>query len=364
MKVLMFYGSFTPRNGGGIASVINNIVKNTCNEIDYTLASYYDPSEREELAELFPSSVNFEFIRIYKDWMRLFLHNGKFDVLHSHSISMIDILPPISRLLSRLNTSIVYSHHIGVEQYIKKGLRQASANFLFNWVSRCWQNTIVNTEYCRLKELKNFKQLKNKIRVIPNGVDIDLVNSVSPFALDGDPSVLFLGHLTPIKGIDLLLKAFNEVFKNHDATQTKLHIVGSHGLENWSRSYVNSNGLSNNVKFWGGVPHKMALQMLRGADILILPSRYENFSITLLEAMAAGKPIITTKVGGTPEFIRERNGILVNPCVSEINEALTSLIDDEHLRRSMAANNVKDVLQYSWKNITPKYVDLYKHLSQ
>ena len=369
MKVLMIYGALTPSKGGGIASVISNIVKHTHSKVDYTLASFYDHSQsvefndfnkdRQELINSYPPSVEIKFVRNLNDYTDLFLSRNKFDILHCHALSRTSILPIVTRALGGFRPSIIYSHHVGVQRYVKGALELSLAQALLGGVSLVWNRVVVNTQYCATHELARFPWLRQKIVLIPNGVDINLIRNTLPKKLEGDPAILFLGHVTYSKGIDILIKSFNSAIRDSRTQRAHLHIVGSGDSAPW-RELV-SKDLENNVHFWGAVAHDTAIKFLQGADIVVVPSRYENFSITILEAMAAGKPVIATNVGGTPEFLKNGvNGILANPIVSEIAAALRQMIEDEASRTEIGRNNVNAVQQFSWDRIADKYIKLYE----
>jgi 1,4-alpha-glucan branching enzyme len=87
-----------------------------------------------------------------------------------------------------------------------------------------------------------------------------------------------------------------------------------------------------NVHFWGSVTEKLKLRLLRSCDICVFPSRDEPFGIVLLEAMAAGKPIISIDVGGIPEILTHlRNGILVNPEPRQLAQAMKLMLERKEL---------------------------------
>jgi glycosyltransferase involved in cell wall biosynthesis len=83
----------------------------------------------------------------------------------------------------------------------------------------------------------------------------------------------------------------------------------------------------------------------------------------VLEAMAAGKPIIATRVGGIPEFVKDgRNGILVKPEPDQLASAMEFLLNNADLRQKIGRNNSQDVTNYSWKTASKEYVRIYRSL--
>jgi glycosyltransferase involved in cell wall biosynthesis len=365
MKVLMLCGAITPDKGGGVASIISSIVKNTCSVIHYTIVSFSVYEDTTEIYDLYPASVEIDLGRgnLRDNISVLLSRKNKYDIIHVHGLNRYSFLPVFASALNGLRTSVIYSHHMGLEQMIKEPFKLSYSYTFFNIVSRGWRKVIVNSRYCARNELNRFNHLKHKIVLLPNGVDIDLIHNVSSASLEGNPAILFLGHPTYIKGIDILLKAFGSNTRDHIARHAHLHIVGSSDACEYYKEHVRRIGLSEKVHFWGYMTHSQALSMLKGSDIFVLPSRYENFPVVLLEAMAAGKPIIATNVGGIPEIIEDKsNGILVNPSALEIAEALKELIEHEEFRKTLGEKNTRDAEKFSWKNIADKYVDLYESL--
>jgi len=124
---------------------------------------------------------------------------------------------------------------------------------------------------------------------------------------------------------------------------------------------VNELGLSSVVTFHGfrrDIP-----EVLRDIDIFALSSLSEGTSITLLEAMASGKPVVVTDVGGNPAIVEQGvNGFLVPPAEPDaLAQALLKLAEDSELRHSMAAANINKVTErYSIQAMTRQYEILYR----
>ena len=167
---------------------------------------------------------------------------------------------------------------------------------------------------------------QEKIRVNHYGIDPHSIQS----RYDHDGYFLFVGRLSEEKGIETIVRAAKLI---PDVT---FKIVGR-GPQ-MERLHRLAEGLSN-VEFLGFRMGEELADLYRGAMAVLLPSRvHENFPLSVLEAMAAGKPVIASHVGGVPEIVEDRvNGLLVSP--ADLNgwvEAIMRLAYDEDLRISMA----------------------------
>jgi glycosyltransferase involved in cell wall biosynthesis len=167
---------------------------------------------------------------------------------------------------------------------------------------------------------------KEKIRV--NHYGIDPSNITSDFRHKG--YVLFVGRLSPEKGVETVLRAAKSLpdipFKivGRGPEMAKLHAM-AHALPN--------------VEFLGFRMGEELQELYHGATAVLLPSRvHENFPLAVLEAMAAGKPVIASNVGGIPEIVRDRvNGILVNPTdLHSWVEAILRIVHDPDHQKGLA----------------------------
>ncbi len=124
-------------------------------------------------------------------------------------------------------------------------------------------------------------------------------------------SLLFIGRLVPQKGIDILLKAFKILLNSQQ--NIKLTIGGTGESEMDYQLLCNELGLEKNVSWLGDLDRNQVRDALQQCDIFVLPSRNENNPVVILEALACGKPVITTSCGGPEEMITQVDGLIVEP---------------------------------------------------
>src|SRR5262249_41558122 len=136
------------------------------------------------------------------------------------------------------------------------------------------------------------------------------------------------GRLTHEKGFDLLLCAFAKVAPAHHGVDL---IIAGDGEEQMALRQLGSQlGLNGRVKFHGRATPEETVRLLNGAQLVVVPSRSETFGIVALEALAAGRPLLATRVGGIPETLSTLWGpqaILVEPEASQIAVGLRELLD-------------------------------------
>lgn len=176
--------------------------------------------------------------------------------------------------------------------------------------------------------------------VIPNGIPPMTIGSVDRLAVrhnigieDGGALLLSVGRLVYQKGHEYLVQAMPRVLNRFPATTAV--ICGEGALRPDLETQISDLGLNGRVKLLGN--QNDIGKFLASADVFVLPSRWEGLPVALLEAMAAGLPVVATRVEGVDEVVEdERQGLLVPPEDSDaVASALLQLIGDEGLRRQI-----------------------------
>lgn len=199
-------------------------------------------------------------------------------------------------------------------------------------------------------------------RIIPNGVDVEAFARAQPFPefRDGMVNILFVGRAEPRKGLMHLAEAYTKLKIRHP--NTRLIIASSGPLIGRVRRFFRRERVRD-VLFAGRVSDGDKMRFYKTADIFCAPSTgRESFGIVLLEAMAAGRPIVASDIHGYKNVVqRNVSALLVEPKDSDaLAAALARLVEDEDLRRRMGAAGLARAPEYDWAHVTRRVVDLYE----
>ncbi len=175
---------------------------------------------------------------------------------------------------------------------------------------------------------------------------------------NGKPILLFVGRVDDRrKGLDILLQAFKIVTSETDA----ILVVAGSGNQKPYKDLSSGLSIANRVEFTGFVDDVTLRKLYSICDVYVCPSRLEGFGLTILDAMAAGKPVVATNAGGIPEVVEPgQNGFLVQSNdENELALAITHLLGDGLQAKTMGENNRK----YSWEIAAHKTAVVYAQLA-
>ena len=196
-----------------------------------------------------------------------------------------------------------------------------------------------------------------KIRIIPNGVDVD---KFRPEGDEVESLILWVGRFVQEKGLEYLIKGLHIVAKKQPAV--KLAMTGDGPLLPKIQRIVKRYKLTENVIFLGLRSREEIPSIINKASIYALPSLNEGMPYALLEAMACGKPVVGSDIPGISDVITHgQNGLLIPPRNSEaLANAILKLLDDGNLRRRLGRNARRLMVEkYSWNIITNKIEKVY-----
>lgn len=301
--------------------------------------------------------------------MILFRKRKEYDIVHFHGAS----LPLITNILPlKLYRKKVLAKVAAVQQGTEAGALQGRYSLLGKVL--IWMLRKVDCFIATSKEIEggllNDGYDQEKIVRIPNFVDQAVFHPSNEesrkqlrkgLGFSGETIAVFTGRLVEGKGIDVLLAAWKNVvleFKN-----VCLLVLGQGPIENKLKRLCQGLGITKKVRFVGLVND--VRRYLAMSDLFVFPSFYEGFPNSLLEAMACGLPVISTRIGGVVDVVENReNGVLVEPGnASQLAEALKTLISDTEYASILGKRALETAREgYDINVISEKYMALYERL--
>jgi len=302
------------------------------------------------------------------------------DVIHLHVTSVGIILSILNR---KLRGKMFYTSHLG--QWVLRGTKRLSILerihiFFDSCLMRQVAKVIALNDSARESFISIGKVSAENVVVVHSGVDteffnpaIDVEQTKRKYELGDKLTVLFVGQLAKIKGIEHLVRAANIIVNESGYKDTLFLLVGPPTFGTLEKpinmeemlSYITRHQLERNIIFTGSLPLEEVRMLHVASDMFVLPSLAEGDPLVVAEAMASGKPIIGTKVGGIPHKIRDGwNGFLIDPADErQLADKIKYLIDNPEERKGMGANSRQYAEEeFDWRKVAERLSLVYQSL--
>ncbi|MHC4075397.1 MAG: glycosyltransferase family 4 protein [Planctomycetota bacterium] len=284
------------------------------------------------------------------------LQDNKYDLVHAFfgfpsgwlCYRTADKLPYIISL--RGSDVPGYNVRLGLDYKILAGLFR-----------RIWKNAsaiVTNSKGLRELALKFMPQAK--IDVIYNGVDTPKFNPSKNKKPHKPLRLLTVGRLIRRKRIDLLIEAISEL--NKDGFAAELNIAGQGNLMNELIALAERLKITDKINFLRRVPPDQMPEIYRNNDIFLMSSMHEGMSNAMLEAMASGLPIITTRCEGAEELITDNGVVVEQPQAQSIADAVQCLAKNKESYNLMSTAARKQAENFTWHNVAEQYMHCYKKI--
>jgi D-inositol-3-phosphate glycosyltransferase len=238
-------------------------------------------------------------------------------------------------------------------------------------IMRNCHRIIVPTEGEKKRLVSYYPVATDKIGIVSCGVDLDLFSPIEKMAArralglkPDDTILLYVGRFDPLKGLDRLLEAMVHLNNHHH--RLRLMIIGGDGVDAPEYRYLLNNaeifGIDDKVVFTGRVEQHHLPPYYGSADALVIPSYYESFGLVGLEALACGRPVVSTPVGAMEGIIsQDKTGLLIkNSSPQSLARGIESIISDAWVT---PADKIREsVLGYSWSAVTAAVIEEYKSM--
>ena len=300
-----------------------------------------------------------------KKFMRAFAP----DVIHTHSPILVGMEAIWSA--EALHVPLVGTHHTFFDHYLKHIFLD------YSWARRLsWKGTVWYYNHCdavtsptrSLAEGLRTNGLKKEPLIVPNPVETEFfAPAVSPtvkaelkarFGIGG-AALVYMGRLSYEKSIDLVIKALATVVQSKP--DTALLVIGDGPERDGLERLAATLGVADRVIFTGYLLGAPLVEALQAGDIFVLGSKSENMPLAVLEAMAAGLPIVSVASLGMREIVRNgENGFLLAPDnPDQMARCLIQLIDDTPKRRCLAQASRELAEKYSAVSFAQQLIDIY-----
>jgi len=197
--------------------------------------------------------------------------------------------------------------------------------------------------------------------VIQNGVDASFYTPDKAVQRETG-RLLFAGRLSPQKGCDIALHALRELLPAFPGL--RLHVAGAGSWEQSYRNLARRFGLGDQVRWLGWLDPDALREEYRRCSAFLMPSRFEPFGLSALEAMACGAPVVASRVGGLPEFITDgASGLLVPPGDSDgLAQAMRRLLVSPAHAQRLAIAAALSASELTWDRAAEQTLRLYRGL--
>ncbi|MEM3010721.1 MAG: glycosyltransferase family 4 protein [Candidatus Bathyarchaeia archaeon] len=383
-RVMMLTWEFPPRIVGGISTHVYNLSRNLAQkglDVYVMTCDFPGAPEFEEV-----DGVHVVRIDSYKSpspdfatWIYLMNMNmqkesasmisrlkGKVDLLHAHDWLVANAAIGLKHMFRIPLLVTIHSTEIGR----RNGLHTNYERMIHqteSWLCHEAWKVVCCSEYMASHVKWAFGLPQDKVSVIPNGVNVkdfektfDKAQFRSKFAYPDEKIVLYVGRLVHEKGVQTLIGAVPKVLARVNA---KFVIVGDGYMKNTLMSQVNHMNLSNKVYFTGFIDSESLHALYQCADVCVVPSMYEPFGITALEAMASKTPVVVSDTGGLKEIVEhDKTGVKVFPNNAEsLAWGITRVLLDPAYAEWIKSNAFKTVLEkYDWSCIAERTKELYE----
>ena len=272
------------------------------------------------------------------------------DVIHAHLRVMPYLLLPMCLSKTQLRYYTVHS----LADKDASGIKRRILHFAFR---HCHVQPVAISDLCRKSISEVYGIPERRIPCIYNGIDTERFARREEYGCEEDFRFAAIGRLDEAKNYPMMLRAFSDIHRRFP--NTGLVILGDGNLRVVLEKQCADLEISRAVLFTGNVPN--VENYLWASQIYLMSSDYEGLPLTVLEAMAAGLPIISTKAGGIVDVVEDgKNGILVN-CGDQtgLTEAMERLLLSPELCRQFSEQSAALAQKYSIEACAAQYKELY-----
>jgi glycosyltransferase involved in cell wall biosynthesis len=280
------------------------------------------------------------------------------EMIHTHTYGAHHT-DRIMKIAKKMNVPSLLTTHLHPASHSQhKILRGIYDSLIGKGTFKMATHIITITEIEKNYIAKRFGVPKEKMTAIPNGIDLSKYRNLGYEREEN--TLLFVGRLSPVKRLDLLLKATAQVKRKSPGI--KLRIIGRDwGVKSQLITLAKELDIMENIEFLHEIPFESLVEHYNRAKVFVLTSKYEAFGITIMEAIGCETPVVVTAVGGVPEVVGD-SGILCKENESDVAKGILELITDEKKYEDMKERTKIRRLKFSWDDIARNVKSVYEHI--
>jgi glycosyltransferase involved in cell wall biosynthesis len=295
--------------------------------------------------------------------LRQQLNQARFDIVHTHTL-FFHVSLAASVLAGLARVPLVTTAHLGSPEDLGGAVGKATSVYERTFGRRVLNasHRVIAVSQSVATHISPLMKDPARLRVIPNGVDLERFTPNREPNNQGAATVVFVGRLIFNKGPQALLDAVPQVLSRFP--QTRFQFVGDGPMRADLERKAAQRKLADQVEFMG--QREDVAGLLGKASVFCRPSLSEGLPLTALEAMACGLPVVATRAGGTAEVVEDGiTGYIVAPNhPAEVADRLCRLLTDDSLRAEMGRRGRKAAEQYDWTSVTERTLDVYRETVQ
>jgi glycosyltransferase involved in cell wall biosynthesis len=292
-------------------------------------------------------------------------HLKEYDVVHLQDLISLQAIAT-SFYCQKYGIPYISNPHGSIFWLTKKGIINRLYSNLFGSKILKHASKVIALTKTEFDQCKDMGIEEEAIEILPNGIDLAIQNNLpekgsfkKEYSIKEDSQIiLYLGRINKIKGIDLLIESFKDL--TTEFNNVELVIVGpDEGFLSELKNQTRKLDLEDKILFTGPLYGEDKFKAFVDADVYVLPSIYETFPISVLEALACAKPVVVTDRCGISDLTC-KCGLVVSYDKKQLSEVLLELLKDEKLREKLGLEGKKLVTQrFNWSLIAKDLENLY-----
>jgi 1,2-diacylglycerol 3-alpha-glucosyltransferase len=374
MRILVFSNAYKPSVSGVVTSIalFRRGLIEAGHDVHIVTPEYADYEDKEPYVFRFPAldlpdQLDISLVIPLKTTMATTVHGIKPTLIHSqHPFVMGGLAAAFAR---DLNLPLVFTFHTRYDVYAQRYVPVVpelagivTDEIVRRYLEKC-AHIVAPTPSTRDMILRDYGA-DIPVSVVPTPVDLGQYHDLGPqrvraaLGLEEAELLLYVGRLANEKNLDFLLRAFARIVS--ERPQVRLLLVGKGPHERGLQRLARKLGLGERVIFTGPIPHSHVPHYAAAADIFVFASLVDTQGLVLIEAMAAGTPVVAAQAPGPADVLVKGGGLLVPAQEDAFAGAVLELLADEARRRAIGEQAARAVQRYSIPSAAARLIAAYE----